>query len=87
MDEVARYREVFDYLQGCKYPNGADKNQKRSIRQRASLFELREGMLVLKGTRRQWIVTKEQQEQIVRSCHDDRLGQFVHAYTCKHSQN
>ena len=73
MDEVSRHGEVFDYLQSCKYPIDADKNKKRSIRQRASLFELKEGILVLKGTRRQWVPTKEQQEQIVKSCHDDPL--------------
>ena len=74
MEEVVRYDEVFDYLHGCQYPKDADKNKKRSIRQRAAMFEVRDGTVVLKGTTRQWVACKEQQQQVIMSCHDCCLG-------------
>lgn len=74
MGESQKYVDVFNYLHNNSYPSGAEKNTKRAIRQRAVQFELREGQLFLKGTRRQWIHSKEQQNQIISSCHDDSLG-------------
>lgn len=77
MDESSRHAEVFNYLHSNTYPSDADKNTKRGIRQRAALFELKEGVLCLKGTKRQWISCPKQQQQILRACHDDSLGCFT----------
>ena len=68
---------MFDYLHDSCYPTNADKNIKRGIRQRAAVFELKEGVLFLKATKRQWIPCRKQQEQIISSCHDDSLGNFA----------
>ena len=77
MDESSRHTEVFNYLHSNTYPSDADKNTKRGIRQRAAMFELKEGVLCLKGTKRQWISCPKQQQQILRACHDDSLGCFT----------
>ena len=66
--EAAKYDEVFDYLRGSQYPKDADKNKKRSVRQRAAMFALENDVVVLKGTSRQWITCTEHQQQIIRSC-------------------
>ena len=75
--EAAMYDEVFDYLRGSQYPKDADKNKKRSVRQRAAMFALENDVVVLKGTSRQWITCTEQQQQIIRSCHDCCLGRCL----------
>ena len=72
--EKEKFREVFSYLLSNKYPTDADKARKRAIRRTSCLFELKEGELVLKGTKRKWIPDKEQQRMIVMACHDDPLG-------------
>ena len=77
MDESSKCSEVFDYLHNSSYPSGSGRNIKWGIRQRAALFELREGVLFLKSTKRQWIPCRKQQEQIISSCHDDSLGNFA----------
>lgn len=78
-EETVKHAEVFDYLHSCRYPKDADKNKKRSVRQRAAMFELKDGVVVVKGTTRQWIACKEQQQQIITSCHDCCLGKCMPA--------
>ena len=78
MDESSRYSGVFDYLHNSCYPTGS--GIKRGIWQTAALLELKEGVLYLKTTKRQWIMCTRQQEQIISSCHDDSLGSFTCHY-------
>ena len=73
MDE--KFEEVFSYLQSNQYPKGVDKCTKRSIRRTASLYELKDGEILLRGTTRKWIADKEQQRRILQACHDDPLGE------------
>lgn len=72
--ETEKFREVFTYLRSKEYPAEADKDRKRSIRRTASLFELKDGEVVMKGTRRRWVANREQQMMILNACHDDPLG-------------
>lgn len=72
MDE--KFEEVFSYLHRREYPREADECMKRGIRRTASLYELKDGEVMLKGTTRKWIADKEQQKTILQACHDDPLG-------------
>ena len=81
--ETQKFTDVFSYLHSNEYPSNADKARKRSIRRTSSLFELRDGEVLLKGTRRRWIADKEQQKMILKAYHADPLGKnvlFVYIY-------
>ncbi len=70
------YEIVLEYLQSGRYPVGATKNLKRVIRKKSAKFSLNDGLLFYSssGTLKQWISTKEKQNQIIASCHTDNLG-------------
>ena len=72
--EAEKLKDVFSYLHSNQYPSEADKSRKRSIRRTSALFELRDGEVVLKGTRRRWVPGREEQAMILKACHDDPLG-------------
>ena len=71
---MEKFNEVFTYLQRKEYPHEADKVQKRSIRRSASLYEVKNGEVVLKGTNRRWVADVEEQKRILEACHDNPLG-------------
>ena len=57
-------------------PEGASTNQKRSLRRKSEKFVIRDGLLYYSssGTLRQWISSKEKQNQVIAACHTDNLG-------------
>ena len=75
--EMQKFTDVFSYLHSNEYPSNADKARKRSIRKTSSLFEVRNGEVLFKGTRRRWIADEEQQKMILMACHADPLGKYV----------
>ena len=72
--EEQKYTEVFNYLLKNVYPDEADKSQKRSICQMCGKYELKDGLLVLKGTSRRWIANDSEKRMILTACHDHPLG-------------
>ena len=72
--EERKYTEVFNYLWKNEYPDGADKCKKRSIRQMSGSYEVKDGLLVLKGTNRRWIANEKEKSMILTACHDHPLG-------------
>ncbi len=61
------YEIVLEYLQSGRYPVVATKNLKRVIRKKSAKFSLKDGLLFYSssGTLKQWISTKEKQNQII----------------------
>ena len=71
---MQKFNEVFAYLQKKEYPGESDKVRKRSIRRSATLYEIKDGDVVLKGTNRRWVANEKEQRRILIACHDDSLG-------------
>ena len=73
---------ILRYVQLKQYPEGASTNQKRSLRRKSEKFVLRDGLLYYSssGTLRQWISSKEKQNQVIAACHTDNLGGHLGNY-------
>lgn len=69
-----KFTAVFNYLHKKQYPMGANKLRKRIIRRTAALFDIKDGEVMLKGTRRKWVPHDDQQKMILRACHDNPIG-------------
>ena len=67
---------ILRYIQLKQYPEGASTNQKRSLRRKSEKFVFRDSLLyyLSSGTLRQWIFSKEKQNQVIAACHTDNLG-------------
>ena len=63
--EEQKYTKVFNYLLMNVYPDEADKSKKKSIRQMCANYELKDGLLELKGTNRRWIVNDSEERMIL----------------------
>ena len=57
--EERKYTELFNYLWKNEHPDGADKCNKRSNRQMSASYEVKDGLLVLKGTRQYGLPTRK----------------------------
>ncbi len=68
------YELVYKYLHSREYPENSDKNKKRAIRSKAKKFTIKDGVLFNSFGGRQWINCREKQQQIIESCHADKLG-------------
>ena len=77
-----RYNILLDYLTSknkgnCAYPSGYTANKKREIRQKATLFEMRDGLLFYKAEDvcgnfcLKLVIAKEEEKiRIIHACHD-----------------
>ena len=72
--EEQKYIGVFNYLLKNVYPDEADKSKKRSIHQMCANYELKDELLVLKGTNRRWIANESEKRMILTACHNHPLG-------------
>ena len=71
------YQAVLQYLSSGTYPISSTSNNKRAIRAKSAKFVLDSGVLFLvqkDHPRRQWISSREQQQNILFACHSDKLG-------------
>ena len=76
--EALLYNDIYKYLLEGAYREEATKDEKRMIRRSAALFFVKDGLLFRKDELRkegkQWIVDKDYQLKVMRSCHDEKIG-------------
>ena len=76
--EALLYNDIYMYLLEGAYREEATKDEKRLIRRSAALFFVKDGLLFRKDELRkegkQWIVDKDNQLKVMRSCHDEKIG-------------
>ena len=75
--EALLYNDIYKYLLEGAYREEATKDEKKTIRS-AALFLVKDGLLFQKDELRkegkQWIVDKDNQLKVMRSCHDEKIG-------------